>query len=333
MVTGRNLLGVQAEGRMRLWYVNLEDPLEEIERRILAICLHYEIDPSELDGLFVDSGDECKIVVMTETAEGARVVEPVVDAVKAEMTANRIDVVILDPFASTHAVSENDNNRINAVKGVFAGIARAADASVELVHHVRKGAAGQGAYTVDDGRGAKALVDGARVARVLNGMTQDEGAKAGVDNNRTYFRVDVGKANLSAGTDRSDWFHLESVSLGNSEMPSGPHPLPIDNSDLVGVVTKWEWPEALADVTVDHLRKVQVAVEAGRWRQNSQAKDWVGIAVAQVLGLDPTNKPHKSKITGMLNAWLATGMLVVVEGEDETRRKRPYVEVGERATD
>ena len=334
MVTGRNLLGVHVEGQLRVWYVNLEDPIEEIERRITAILLHYEIEPSELDGrLFINSGDECPIVVMTETQTGARVVEPVVDAVKAEMEANQIDVLMLDPFASTHAVSENDNGKINAVKGVFASIARAANASVELVHHVRKGAAGQGAYTVDDGRGAKALVDGARVARVLNGMTQDEAAKAAVDNNRTYFRVDVGKANLSAGTDRSDWFHLVSVSLGNSELPSGPNPLPVDNSDHVGVVTAWEWPEALADVTVDHLRQVQVVVDAGRYRESSQAKDWVGFAVAQVLGLDPTNKAHKAKILGMLKVWMATKMLVTVEGEDAKRNKRTFVEVGEWASD
>jgi hypothetical protein len=41
MVTGRPLLGVKPARRLRVWYWNGEDPKEEIERRIAAICLHY----------------------------------------------------------------------------------------------------------------------------------------------------------------------------------------------------------------------------------------------------------------------------------------------------
>ena len=89
----------------------------------------------------------------------------------------------------------------------------------------------------------------------------------------------------------------------------------------------------MADVTVDHLRKVQSAVAAGRWRENHQAKDWVGHAIAGVMSLDVGTKAHKTKITGLIKMWLGTGMLVTVEGEDEKRMKRTFVEVGQLAND
>jgi hypothetical protein len=86
-------------------------------------------------------------------------------------------------------------------------------------------------------------------------------------------------------------------------------------------------------VEVSHLRAVQTAIEAGRWRESSQAKDWAGLAVASVMGLDVANKAHKAKIAGLLKTWIANGMLVVVEGEDGQRKKRLFVEVGTAADD
>ena len=58
-------------------------------------------------------------------------------------------------------------------------------------------------------------------------------------------------------------------------------------------------------MTVSDLRAVQAAIAAGRWRENSQAKDWAGHAVATVLKLDATNKAHKAKIAGLLKTWIA----------------------------
>ena len=62
-----------------------------------------------------------------------------------------------------------------------------------------------------------------------------------------------------------------------------------------------------------------------------QAKEWVGHAVAAALGLDVGNKAHRAKIIGMLKVWLAAGSLVVVEGQDENRETKKFVEVREEA--
>ena len=103
--------------------------------------------------------------------------------------------------------------------------------------------------------------------------------------------------------------------------------------DSVGVVTRWAWPDAFDGVSVSDLRKVQAAIAAGRWRENAQAKDWAGYAVASVLRLDPTNRAHKAKTAALLKTWIKTGMLVIVEGEDGSRRKRSFIEVGTPADD
>ena len=78
---------------------------------------------------------------------------------------------------------------------------------------------------------------------------------------------------------------------------------------------------------------MQAAIGAGRWRESSQAKNWPGYAVASVLKLDPTNKAHRAKIAALLKTWIANRMLVVVEAEDASRRKRFFIEVGTAAND
>ena len=84
----------------------------------------------------------------------------------------------------------------------WAKIAEETNTSIELVHHVRKGAPGV-ETTVEDGRGAVALLAAARSARVLNVMTESEAEKAGVERRRSHFRVDNGKANLAPPPDGS----------------------------------------------------------------------------------------------------------------------------------
>ena len=82
----------------------------------------------------------------------------------------------------------------------------------------------------------------------------------------------------------------------------------------------------VADVAASNLRAVQRAIASGRWRENSQAKQWAGHAVAAAMKLDV--ETHKAKIVALLKTWIGNGALVVVEGEDEQRKKRSFVEVG-----
>jgi hypothetical protein len=298
---------------------NGEDPMEELQRRIIAAALHYGIGRGEIDGrLFVDTGRETKIIIAEQTRRpGQQSPAPSSTQSLRQSKENEIGLMVVDPFVASDRVVENDSPAIEIVAGAWAEIADATGCAIELVHHARK--TGGAEITVDDGRGGSALLAKVRSARVLNGMTEGEAAKAGVEKRRSFFRVEKGKANLIAPADNADWYQLVSVDLGNG--------------DNVGVVTTWKWPDAFDGVEVSHLRAVQTAIAAGRWRENSQAKDWAGHAVASAIGLDAANKAHKAKISGLLETWIANGMLAVVDGEVDKRHKRKFVEVGTPADD
>ncbi len=92
------------------------------------------------------------------------------------------------------------------------------------------------------------------------------------------------------------------------------------------------WPPSRATPVAD-LIAVQRIVDGAKWRENAQAVDWVGKAVAQVLRLNLENKPDKARITGMLRTWLASGALAKVRGVDPKGNERTFVEVGTWATD
>jgi hypothetical protein len=324
IVTGRPLLGVTPDERVNVWYWNGEDPEEELQRRIAAAALRYEIDPTELEGrLFVDTGRKTKIVIAEQTRAGAVIARPIVEAVIETIKANAIGLMTVDPVVASHRVVENDNPAIELVAATWAEIADLTGCAIELVHHARK--TGGAEITVEDGRGGSALLAKVRSARTLNGMTDDEASRAGVENRRAYFRVQNGKANLSPAPDKADWYRLEYFDLDN-----GGDGRP---GDSVGVMTRWTWPDAFDGVTVSDLRAVQVAIAADRWRESPQAKEWAGHAVAAVLKLDATSKAHKAKIVGLLKTWISTGMLRVVDGEDAKRMKRSFIEVGTPAND
>jgi hypothetical protein len=148
-------------------------------------------------------------------------------------------------------------------------------------------------------------------------MSEDEANQAGVENRKWHFRIDNGKANLAPPVDKAEWCKFVSVAL--------------DNGDHVGVPTPWRFPNAFDDITAKHLLAAQRAVsDGGPWRENPQAKDWVGKPIAKVLKLNPDKKADRKKITTLVKAWIASGAFHEVEIKDPQRRDvRTFIEVGE----
>ena len=62
------------------------------------------------------------------------------------------------------------------------------------------------------------------------------------------------------------------------------------------------------DVAASDLRAVQRAIASGRWRENYQAKQWAGHAVAAAMKLDV--ETHKAKIVALLKTWIGNGVPV-----------------------
>lgn len=325
MTSGRGLLGIAPKRRMKVWLWNLEDPQEETARKIEAAALHYGLSEDETDGyLFVNSGRDTPLVMAKTTRGGAAIVAPVVDALVEQCKANKIDVIVIDPFVSSHEVAENDNTFQDMIIKEWGRVADRANIAVHLVDHTRKMGGMEAEVTTESARGAKAKTDGCRVVRAVNRMTEEEALRAGVENHRLYFRTFNDKANLAPPADKSDWFKLESVDLGNA-------PSHLQFGDSVGVVATWEWPDALEGVDGALVDRVFEKIRGGRWRDSIQAADWVGFAVAQVMELDLGKKAHKARVANLIRTWKACGSLVVVEAKDGKGNVRPFVEVSETA--
>jgi hypothetical protein len=320
LATGRDLLGVTPVQRCRVWYWNGEDPQQETERRVVAICLHYGIPQEELVGwLFTDSGRDTPIVLAEQSKGGTRIYEPIVEGLIAAINERKIDVLIVDPFVSCHRVTENDNGAIDVVAKKFSDVANRTNASVDVVHHIRK-TNGKEA-TVEDGRGASSLIGAARSIEVLNKMTKEEAGKLGVDEHWRYFCVDDGKGNMAPPQER-EWFRFVSVRLGNSTelYPEG---------DIVGVVATWEPPKLLDDVTAADFEAASRAIKAGMWRESSQSNAWVGIPIAKALKLNLTDKFGTAKVKELIKVWIKSGALIVVEHKDEKSMPRKFVMVAD----
>jgi len=320
IATGRPLLGITPNERTKVWLWNGEDPLEELQRRVSAAMIQYGIAPAEVEGwLFLDSGRTLEIIIAQQTKGSAELAVPVIEALERTIRVNGIGVVFLDPFVSVHRVSENDNGQIDMVVKTLARIADRTCCSFEMIHHVRKTNGCE--VTVEDGRGAVALLSAARAARAINQMSQEEAGRWGIEDRRLYFRYFEGKANLAPPSETSTWFRLETVDLGNdtADRPS----------DWLGVVTRWEPPKPFDDVTLDHMYEVRRRVAEGHWRIDPQSSDWVGKCVAEVLGLDLSDKAVKSKVKTIIKTWIETGALKTEERKDSRRNLRTFVAPGD----
>lgn len=67
------------------------------------------------------------LVVVKQVGRTTEVADVLVEALIAEMKENEIDVLIIDPFISTHEVDENDNNKIQQVANQFVRVADGAN--------------------------------------------------------------------------------------------------------------------------------------------------------------------------------------------------------------
>ena len=251
MATCRNLLGEQPTERLRVWFHNGEDNIDELNRRLAAICQHFDIPMEELRGWwFMTSGNEVPLRVAkgySNLTIDTRLIKCITEAIGD----NQIDATILDPLVTLHGVPENDTGKMDTVVRIFAGIADTQDCAIELSHHTRKLLAGSTAdYAVDDMRGASALKDAMRAVRMLNLMTKADAEGVGIPEfeRASYFRVDRVKGNNAAPPSAAIWRKFVNVDL--------------PNSDEVGVVVPWEFPgqgaapspeKAEAERNVEHV--------------------------------------------------------------------------------
>ena len=319
IASGRELLGKTVwGGPQRVWLWNLEDDKNELDRQFAACIKHHGISGDFGSRLFVNDASST-LCTATRSREGLVTHEPVIDALIEEIYARQIDVLIVDPFVSSHRAEENDNGQIDAVAKNWARVARDANCSILLVHHSRKLAGQQ--VDAESARGASALGNAARTVLVQNRMEAKEATRLEIpeDERRSYFRVSNDKSNR-APPEVGDWYHLASVDLQNGGPQGG---------DRVGAVERWNPPD-FTNAFDDEVRaKIQSEIAAGDWRAYHSANDWAGIAVARVIGADLNVPADKRRSKALLDDMQTKGQLLKETKKDAHRKDKVYVVVGE----
>lgn len=302
---------------LRVWYISGEDPKVEIDRRIAAHCQHHDFKLAECTGqLFVDDKTSFPFFIAKSPRAASVVFEDAsLAGFESAIAAEKIDVVILDPFVSFHAVPENDNGAIDAVCKRLGIISYRQHCCIEISHHVRKQAPGQTLITVDDTRGGGAIVNAVRSSRVINRMNSGEAERSKImsDMRSSYIRLDRGKRNM-APPDAANWFHMVSVAL--------------PNGDNVQSIEAWDFPKA-ASITDDDTEWVKIIVRQRMYRTQSKSPDWLGIPIAERFDLDPKKRSDLFFVNKVIADWVRSGVLTKIIAKDETRRKREYFAVKE----
>lgn len=316
MATGRDLIGAQSVEPVRVWHYNLEDPLDELYRRVWAICEHFEVPPAELEGqLYLDSGRERKLLVAGR--DGEPVVFDAAQELTAEMQENGIKVLQIDPFVKVHQLDENNNPEIDFVCSIFADIAQATGGCVDLVHHIRKAPTGAMAQpgNIDQARGASALSGAVRAARTLSVMTEREAETLGILSDRRgwYVRVDDAKANMSAPVGNASWFERRSINLPNADI----------GGDSVGVFDSWSPPDPFDGLSTQAARDALLIIREGledgqryQLKATRNSKRWAGSVLVD-QGAEVSEHDAKQ----ILKEWLKIGMIFEEEYQNPKRRK------------
>jgi hypothetical protein len=316
LASSRELTGEHIFERGRVLVLSLEDGVDELERRLWAATLRYNIDHKDIDGwLFYEALGRKAGRIKTIDEKGRVVDGELASLIEETIVEHKIDLVGIDPFVKTHSVGENNNDAIDAVAQVLTDLAEAHNIAVDVPHHISKGQADPG--NAQRGRGASAFVDAGRLVYTLAPMSTEEAKRFAIpeEERHYYIRLDKGKVNTVRPARVAKWFKLVGVPLNNPDefRPQG---------DEVQTVEPWTPPEIWADLDADMQNAILDTIEAGlpsgsRYSDGSTAKDRAAWRV--VIKHAPDK--NEAQAREIIKTWVKSGVLETQEYEDPVRRE------------
>lgn len=316
LASGRSLTRHHVHHQGKALIVTAEDGVDEMRRRFRACRMHNGFDQFDRNNLFFLclTGKGASLSSIDERGDpvdtGA--------ASRIEETVRRlgVDAVFIDPFVKFGGCDENDNRAVDFVMQLLVRIADRCNVGVLVLHHTRKGQATAG--DPEMARGAKSLIDAARIALTLLPMAQDDARTMGIPepDRPQYVRLDDAKANLAPKALKASWYRLASVALEN-----GTDAYP--NGDSVQAIEPWDPPETWDGLTDDILNLVLDDIDAGttggeRYSQANAAKDRAAWKALQIHCPDKTEGQCKQ----VISTWVGTGLLYVEEYDSPASRKK-----------
>jgi hypothetical protein len=322
LAANRSLLGDHIFVPVNVAVINLDDQMEELERRVAAIQKHYKIPRDSLDGrLFLEDCDGHGLTIASQSRndDGFCITNPDEQALADLIRENDIGLLVVDPFSESHTLEENSNPQMIQAMAAWRRIARATECAVLLVHHVRKG----DSTSIDAARGAKATTDSGRVGLLMTTMSAEEAEQFHIsdDDRLSYVRLDDAKRNM-APAGKARWFRLREVRLGN-------HSDLYPNGDNVASIVSWTPPEdELATAPNFDLNAALDAIASGRdgllYTANKQGggKNWCGNVLCEMF------QTSEKQALKLINQWLKSGTLYEDKYQHPVyRRSSPCVRV------
>ena len=314
LATGRRLLGYHVFERTAVWYLNLEDDPDELNRRVAAFRMVHDIPWQQIRGFFYVHGGRKRPVCMAKVGDdGSTIVFPDRDEIMRGAELRNIGSIWVDPFIKSHELDENSNPQMDAAVAAWTAVAEEVGCSVGLVHHVRKGAA----TGIEAARGAKGMTDAARVGLLLTAMSAEEGGEIGIakEDAHRFLRLDNAKANMSpAGA--AMWFEMVERNLGNGTKlyPAG---------DTVSALRRWSRPTAWGSLDRYTLGVIFTELRAGPGdgeqftlsRAGRDAPRWVGSVLMRVASV------NDAQAATVVTEWNSNGVVVAAEYFSKQQRK------------
>ena len=185
MVTGRTLLPrMKPKGALRVWYINGEDPLEELQTAHRGgnaeLWDHgggYRRSAVRQQRAIAAAGDGDR-----GSEGGVQMLRPVIDGLIGGACGG-CESTCWWSIRSFRRIrfKENDNTGIDMVMSEWIMTADAANCGVEFIHHARKAGVGPiPMQSIDAARGATSLVAKMRSVRALANMTKAQGKQLGL---------------------------------------------------------------------------------------------------------------------------------------------------------
>lgn len=327
LATGVNLLSRNEPlliGPQPVWVHN-EDPLEELERRLAAICIAFRIDPEVVGNrMHLTSARSTPIMIAKPLEGGGKMLLPTGDGsqIAEEIKRKGIAAFFVDPFVSVHKVAENDNVLIDQVMRILSGVAEETDCAVELAHHFRK-ANGQ-EPSADDVRGASSIIGACRSVRLLVQMSAEEAEAFGLEKEerKKYVYLQNGKSNMAPPLLARRWFELTSIDLDNA--------LPPYLADSVGVAMPWSAPQKAMELTGPEWRAVRVAIRnatnpLAELRYDQRSSGWAGARIAKALELEPAEPAVRIKMKALIEGWIRAKRIKVTKIADPRQARSVQV--------
>jgi len=317
----------------RVLIINAEEDDEELSRRSFAVAMKsIDIhDNSVLKGWVRAAKNPTSILVSRYDSRTRNMTrEPLITELIETIKREKIDVVVVDPFAETF-YGEEGVMELKWVATIWRDIARQTNCSVFLVHHTKKYSKDM-AGDIDAARGSGALSNVTRIGTTLFGMSKEEAQTFGVseEDRGLYIRLDDAKANYNRRSSITQWFRMETVNMQNHDGD-----IPGDN---VGVPIPWNAPTALDGIADEATRNLFAAIDRGmedlkgnslgeyytlsaRQSGGGTMNRWVGLLVQRML------KCNEGKAKSMIKEWTKTNALVGFEYHS-TARRRPTAGCG-----